>query len=111
MTLLLSAIIWGFAFVAQRASMEFVGPFTFSGLRFALGGLVLIPLYSTLRSNASVPSRAAPSHHLWIAIGLAGLVLFISANLQQIGLVYASAGKAGLLTGLRWMPCGNTPVM
>jgi drug/metabolite transporter (DMT)-like permease len=41
--LLLAAIIWGFAFVAQRAGMEFVGPFTFNGVRFTLGTLVLIP--------------------------------------------------------------------
>ena len=86
--LLQSAVIWGFAFVAQRASMEFVGPFTFTGIRFALGGLVLIPLIGTLRRNTSAPSQPAPSHHLWIAIGLAGLVLFVSANLQQIGLVH-----------------------
>ncbi len=100
LTLLLSAVIWGFAFVAQRAGMEFVGPFTFNGIRFALGGLVLIPLYIMLRSNASTPRQSAPSRHRWIAIGLAGLVLFVSANLQQIGLVYTSAGKAGFITGL-----------
>ena len=100
LTLMLSAIIWGFAFVAQRASMEFVGPFTFNGIRFALGGLVLIPLMGMLRRNTSTPSETALTHHLWIAIGLAGLVLFISANLQQIGLVHTTAGKAGFITGL-----------
>ena len=100
MALLLSAVIWGFAFVAQRAGMEFVGPFTFNGLRFALGGLVLIPFVGTLRRNTSAASQAAPSYRLWIAIGLAGLVLFVSANLQQIGLVYTTAGKAGFITGL-----------
>lgn len=99
-TLLLSAVIWGFAFVAQRAGMEFVGPFTFNGIRFALGGLVLIPLYLMLRRNASAPRQSAPSQHCWIAIGLAGLILFVSANLQQIGLVYTTAGKAGFITGL-----------
>ena len=41
--LLLTAIIWGFAFVAQRAGMDYVGPFTFTGIRFALGSLVLFP--------------------------------------------------------------------
>ncbi len=99
-TLLLSAVIWGFAFVAQRASMEFVGPFTFNGIRFALGGLVLIPLAVMLRRNEPKPIQSAPSRHQWIAIGLAGLVLFVSANLQQIGLVYTTAGKAGFITGL-----------
>jgi drug/metabolite transporter (DMT)-like permease len=100
LTLLLSAIIWGFAFVAQRAGMEFVGPFTFNGIRFALGGLVLIPWILGLRSKESKPLQLAPTRHLWIAIGLAGLVLFVSANLQQIGLVYTTAGKAGFITGL-----------
>jgi len=100
LTLLLSAIIWGFAFVAQRASMEFVGPFTFNGIRFALGGLVLIPLVGMLRRNTLTSSKTAPTHHLWIAIGLAGLVLFVSANLQQIGLVHTTAGKAGFISGL-----------
>ena len=100
LTLLLSAVIWGFAFVAQRASMEFVGPFTFNGIRFALGGLVLIPWVLVLRRKESNPRHVAPSHHLWIAVGLAGIVLFVSANLQQVGLVYTTAGKAGFITGL-----------
>jgi len=80
--------------------MEFVGPFTFNGIRFALGGLVLIPLLGMLRRNTLTSSETAPSHHLWIVIGLAGLVLFVSANLQQIGLVHTTAGKAGFITGL-----------
>jgi len=100
LTLLLSAVIWGFAFVAQRAGMEFVGPFTFNGIRFALGGLVLIPWVLRLRTKESEPAQLSPVLHRWIAVGLAGLVLFVSANLQQIGLVYTTAGKAGFITGL-----------
>lgn len=100
LTLLLSAIIWGFAFVAQRAGMEFVGPFTFNGIRFALGGLVLIPWLLRLRARESKPIYAVSSRHLGIAIGMAGVVLFVSANLQQIGLVHTTAGKAGFITGL-----------
>ena len=100
LTLLLSAVIWGFAFVAQRAGMEFVGPFTFNGIRFALGALVLVPWILYLRTKESKPIQAAPTHHVGMAIGLAGLVLFASANLQQIGLVYTTAGKAGFITGL-----------
>lgn len=99
-TLLLSAIVWGFAFVAQRASMEYVGPFTFNGIRFALGALVLVPWILVLRRRASAPMHTARSSHQWIAVALAGLVLFVSANLQQIGLVYTTAGKAGFITGL-----------
>lgn len=98
--LLLSAMIWGFAFVAQRAGMEFVGPLTFTGARFALGSLVLIPFIRTSRRRAREPRPAVASYHLWIAVGLSGLVLFVSANLQQIGLVHTTAGKAGFITGL-----------
>jgi len=100
LALLLSAVIWGFAFVAQRAGMAFVGPFTFNGIRFALGALILVPWILRLRTKESKPIQAAPSHHVGMAIGLAGVVLFISANLQQIGLVYTTAGKAGFITGL-----------
>ncbi len=100
LTLLLSAVIWGFAFVAQRASMAYVGPFTFNGIRFALGALVLIPWIVGTRRRISVPLCPALSRHLWIAVGLAGLVLFVSANLQQLGLVHTTAGKAGFITGL-----------
>jgi len=98
--LLLSAAIWGFAFVAQRAGMEYVGPFTFNGIRFALGGLVLLPMLFFFRGKATSVATSTPRHHSWIAIGLAGIVLFISANLQQVGLVYTTAGKAGFITGL-----------
>jgi len=59
-----------------------------------------MPFVAVLRRNESAPSQLAPLRHRWIAIGLAGLVLFVSANLQQIGLVYTSAGKAGFITGL-----------
>lgn len=98
--LLLSAAIWGFAFVAQRAGMEYVGPFTFNGIRFALGGLILLPMLFLLRSKPTTSTAPTPRHYSWIAVGLAGLVLFVSANLQQVGLVYTTAGKAGFITGL-----------
>ncbi|MFC2082859.1 EamA family transporter [Candidatus Bipolaricaulota bacterium] len=78
-------MIWGFAFVAQRAGMEFVGPLTFTGARFALGSLVFIPFIRTSRRSATEPRPTVASHHLWIAVGLSGLVLLASANLQQIG--------------------------
>jgi drug/metabolite transporter (DMT)-like permease len=41
--LLLTAVIWGFAFVAQRVGMDHMGPFTFNGIRFSLGALALLP--------------------------------------------------------------------
>jgi drug/metabolite transporter (DMT)-like permease len=141
--LLLTAAIWGFAFVAQRAGMEHVGPFTYTAVRFALGSLALIPLVllearaarraavgtgasaaaaatdspspsaaatGTLRagmppttspSDAAAPRAAPPRPISPLAGGLlAGIVLFGGAILQQVGLVWTTAGKAGFITGL-----------
>jgi drug/metabolite transporter (DMT)-like permease len=96
--LLITALVWGFGFVAQRAGMEHVGPFTFNGIRFLLGGFSLLPLALGKR-NASGPGRTASVSPL-VAGGIAGLVLFCGASLQQIGLLYTTAGKAGFITGL-----------
>jgi drug/metabolite transporter (DMT)-like permease len=98
--LLTTALIWGFAFVAQRVGMDYVGPFTFNGIRFALGSVSLLPLLvlSQGRQRALIPV----SGRFGVAAGggLAGLALFTGASLQQIGLVYTTAGKAGFITGL-----------
>jgi len=98
--LVTSAVIWGFAFVAQRAGMRYIGPFTFNGIRFALGSLILVPLYVGFRRHGVPLDAPARKLHVWTAMGLAGVVLFVSANLQQTGLVYTTAGKAGFITGL-----------
>lgn len=96
----MSAVIWGFAFVAQREGMRFVGPFTFNGLRFALGSLVLLPWWLSMRRRTRPDSVPTSRWKLRMGLALAGGVLFVSANLQQMGLVYTSAGKAGFITGL-----------
>ncbi|HSB69377.1 MAG TPA: DMT family transporter [Candidatus Methylomirabilis sp.] len=101
--LLLAAIIWGFAFVAQRLGMQHVGPFGFNGVRFALGCLVLLPLLlRNGRGSQAGPSRPAGySARPTLAGGLlAGLVLFAGASFQQVALVYTTAGNAGFITGL-----------
>ncbi len=94
--LLLTAIIWGFAFVAQRAGMEHMGPFLFNGLRFALGSISLFPVYLLTRKTT------APfiSQSLIFNGVLAGSALFLGASLQQVGIVYTTAGNAGFITGL-----------
>lgn len=101
--LLLTATIWGFAFVAQRLGMDHVGPFTFNGVRFALGSLSLLPLWllSRRRINrtAGATTDRAGKVLLWGGVA-AGLALFTGASLQQVGLVYTTAGKAGFITGL-----------
>ncbi len=93
--LLLTAAIWGFAFVAQRAGMKYVGPFTFNGVRFALGSLILIPLLLIRKP----PVRTA-KQGLALPGFLAGTAIFLGASLQQVGLIYTTAGKAGFITGL-----------
>lgn len=102
--LLLTAVIWGMAFVAQRMGMEHVGPFTYNAVRFALGALSLVPLIVVRRVRAGAASAraaggAAPVGSLAAGL-LAGGVLFVGASLQQIGLVFTTAGKAGFITGL-----------
>ena len=95
--LLLVALIWGFGFVAQRAGMEHIGPYAFNGIRFLLGGLCLLPL--VLRTHRSLPVSTQQIPLLY-AGGMAGLVLFAGATLQQVGIQYTTAGKAGFITGL-----------
>ena len=94
--LLLTAFIWGFAFVAQRMGMEYVGPYLFNAARFALGCLPLLPFVTQNASGPLLPHllRAAPGSLL------AGLFLFAGSSLQQVGIVYTTAGKAGFITGL-----------
>jgi drug/metabolite transporter (DMT)-like permease len=95
--LLLTAAIWGFAFVAQRMGMDYVGPFTYNGVRFALGSLSLVPLLR--RGPEPVLGQQGP-RLLWLGGGLLGLVLFAAASLQQVALVTTTAGTAGFITGL-----------
>lgn len=99
--LLLAAIIWGLAFVAQRIGAQYLGSFSFNGIRFALGSLSLLPLLWFSRNNATpcLPSGTKPVNPIPGGI-LAGTVLFLGASLQQLGLVHTTAGKAAFITGL-----------
>ena len=101
--LLLTATIWGFAFVAQRMGMNHVGPFTFNGIRFALGALVLMPFIISTRKKYDLSGKEKKqtnSFNLALWGSAAGLAIFTGASFQQIGLVYTTAGKAGFITGL-----------
>ncbi len=99
--LLLASAIWGFAFVAQRAGMEHVGPFTFNGVRFLLGSAVLLPFlgFGRRADRTGAPDRSS-SRKIACGMAVAGLLLFVAASLQQVGIVYTTAGKAGFITGL-----------
>jgi drug/metabolite transporter (DMT)-like permease len=99
--LLLGAVIWGAAFAAQRAGMDHVQPFTFSGVRMTLAGLVLIPAAMISRKKEDRAQDTPERRKLQRKGGLlCGLFLFAATSLQQIGLVSTSAGKAGFLTAL-----------
>ncbi|MDR2089159.1 MAG: DMT family transporter [Clostridiales Family XIII bacterium] len=112
--LMLAAMIWGFAFVAQRSGMEHVGPFFFNGVRTVLGALTLVAvLLARGGAKRGVGAVAAPETEgradgFWnderkaLLKGgfLCGLVLFAGSNFQQIGLVFTTASKAGFITTL-----------
>lgn len=99
--LLSAAIIWGFAFVYQIIGMEHLGPFSFNGLRFILGALSLVPVMLLLSRNHHLTEDNEPDNR-WLVRGgvVAGVILFIASNFQQVGLQYTTAGKAGFITGL-----------
>ena len=92
--LLLAALIWGVAFVAQKNGLDSLSPFAFNGYRFLLGGLVLLPFAIARRRGA------APDRGLWLGGLLCGACLFVASSAQQIGLKWTTAGKAGFLTAL-----------
>ena len=99
--LVLTAFIWGTAFVAQSVGMDYLGPFTFNGVRSLIGGVALLPciwLFQKGKGKATEkPSRGARKE--LIAGGIAcGLLLFAASSLQQIGIQYTTAGKAGFIT-------------
>jgi drug/metabolite transporter (DMT)-like permease len=95
--LLLTSLIWGSAFVAQRVGMDYIGPFTYNAIRFFIGPFSLLPLIL-------IRWKKIPSEHKkikpYLFYGLiAGSVVFAASTLQQIGIVYTTAGNAGFITG------------
>ena len=106
--LLGTAIIWGFAFVAQRDSMDTIGPFMYSAIRMLLGSLTLVPIFligDRIRAKKhpderSIEEKKASMKTLFTGGIIAGLVIFFAANLQQVGLVSTDAGKTAFITTL-----------
>ncbi len=105
--LLLAALIWGTAFVAQSEGMEHLGPFTFNGIRSLMGTAVLTPLilvrrhFRLRRAAAGDESVAGYSMKNTLRAGvLCGIFLFAASNLQQYALQYAAVGKAGFMTAM-----------
>ncbi len=100
--LLLTATIWGTAFVAQSVGMDHVGPFTFICVRYWIGGLFLLPCIRLLDRVVGRPAAAAPENRRVHLIGgvCCGAALFVASVLQQLGIQRTSVGKAGFLTAL-----------
>jgi len=96
--LLLTAAVWGFGFVAQRSGMQYVGPFTFNGIRFILGSLSLLPIIAWKAHKRSRPVKWKKP--LFFSCLLAGTCLFVAVSIQQLGMMATTAGNAGFITGL-----------
>lgn len=117
--LFLAALIWGFAFVAQSAGMDYVGPFTFNAVRCVIGAIVLVPVALLWKpeedikadkkpEECSTPVEMVAEKNSWLSrnktllLGgiFCGVFLGVATNLQQIGIMSTSVGKAGFLTAL-----------
>ena len=101
--LLLTATIWGVAFVAQSVGMEYIGPFTFNAIRCVLGGLVLIPVILVLKKKKETGAENQEKEDkktLWAGGIACVVILCIASNLQQFGIMEASVGKSGFFTAL-----------
>ena len=97
--MLITAMIWGSAFVAQRLGMDSIGPFLYTGLRFALACLVLLPVLALLQRRQQRP--VAPlNRNLLIGGVIMGLALSLGINLQQVGLLFTTVTNSGFITGL-----------
>ena len=100
--LLLTAAIWGFAFVAQSVGMDYVQPFTFTAARSLIGGIVLLPfIFIRAQKTGRTSEEKSASWKQALPGGIiCGVLLCIASNLQQIGIQYTTVGKAGFITAL-----------
>lgn len=112
--LMLTAFIWGSSFVAQKSGMDLIGPLAFNGIRTLIGGIVLIPAIMFLKNwkvkkafqagetAAEVSEEDRKKENSLLIIGgiCCGIALLVASNLQQIGIFYTTAGKAGFITAL-----------
>lgn len=99
--LLLTAFIWGTAFVAQSVGMDYLEPFTFNGVRCLIGAIALLPCIWFFNRGKEKENKVNDENAKRDLIkgGIAcGILLFAASSLQQIGLVYTAAGKAGFIT-------------
>lgn len=101
-TLLGATLIWGSAFIAQSVGMDSIGPFTFQFFRCGLAVLFLFPLsfFMDRKKGTALWKQEWTNPGLWRSGLICGTALFVASSLQQMGLVYTDAGKAGFLTAM-----------
>lgn len=104
--LLLTSLIWGFAFVAQSDAMNYIGPLTMNGTRTLLAALFLLPIFligdkvnGTIKYPLGVKDKTSRKH-LLVGGLLCGISITIASSVQQIGIQYTTVGKSGFLTTL-----------
>ena len=99
--LLLTATIWGIAFVAQSVGMDYVGGFTFNSVRSLIGAVVLLPVIFFFGRTESKEKKNTGGHidKTLLTGGIAcGVILCLATNFQQFGIKYTTVGKAGFIT-------------
>lgn len=95
-----AAVIWGVAFVAQSVGMDYMGPLTFNGARFLIGGVVLLPVIWYRGKTKNIEEISGGKKELLAGGACCGLFLCLASLLQQYGILYTTVGKAGFLTTL-----------
>ena len=99
--LVLTALIWGCAFVAQSAGMDYVGPFTFNMARFLIGAIVLLPVIWFMDCQRKTGAEKGAGQKTLIIGGICcGIALAVASTLQQWGILFTTVGKAGFITAM-----------
>lgn len=101
--LLITAFIWGAGFAAQRAGMDFIEPYTFNCVRSYLGAfslLILIVIFKIKKGPNKKMNKWEERRYMLKAGIVCGLVLFFASSVQQVGMVYTTASKAGFISSM-----------
>ena len=98
LTLLLVSVVWGSAFVAQRVAGQMGSVYLFNGARYLLAAVIVMPLALRVGRSMQPNHRISPEQYKWMFI--VGVVLFGGSAIQQVGLLYTTAGNAGFITSL-----------
>ena len=105
--LLITAIIWGVAFIAQSVGMDYIGPFSFNSIRYIIGGIVLIPVVLIRRKTCNVTDASDANDNnvsdmktTLVGGVCCGICLAVASLLQQFGIMETTVAKAGFITAL-----------